>query len=41
MTDKVLKTLEQTSYQSANTVGALSEAAAGTLDVSSRLKSMW
>jgi len=41
MTDKVLKTLEQSSYQSANTVGALNEAAAGTLDVSSRLKSMW
>lgn len=41
MTEKVLKTLEQSSYQSANTVGALSEAAAGTLDVSSRLKSMW
>jgi len=41
ITEKVLKTLEQASYQSANTVGALSEAAAGTLDVSSRLKSMW
>ena len=41
MTDKVLKTLEQSSYQSANTVGALSDTGATTLDVSTRLKSMW